>query len=262
MSRPPRVAPLLLALALGCAPERHREPRVALLCPSGTAGLLAPLTEAWTESTGMKVQLAEDSPERITRQVNGGAPGDLYLSAEPRWLAELIADEHVYPTEVWPLFDDRLVIATRAQPERPVRHPLDLARPHPLRVALPSRGWAAAAGRGALTEVGLWSALGGHLSPAADGHGALAAVISGKAEAAIVRRSEAVGANTALTITDWPHGAATTARVELGVLRTAPHRAEALDLARHLTESPEVQAALQGLGLGLRAPTPPGFSPG
>lgn len=255
-------AGLMLLVAAACAPERHREPRVALLCPSGMAGLLAPLTEAWTERSGMKVQLAEDSPERITRQVNGGAPGDLYISAEPRWLTDLITDGHVNPSETWPLFDDPLVIVTRAQPERPVRHPIDLARPNPLRVALPEGGWTGRVGRAALSEAGLWSGVREHLSQPADGPSAIAALVSGRTEAAILRRSEAVGATTTLTITDWPHSPTTRARVDLALLRTAPHRAEALELARYLTESPEAQAALQAAGLGLSAPPRPDFSPG
>ena len=251
---------LVIALAgagLGCAPERHREPRLALLCPTGMAGLLTPLTDAWSATRGMRVQLAEESPERITRQVNGGAPGDLYLSAEPRWLAELTHDEHVLAGESWPLFDDPLVIATRAQPERPVRLPMDLARPHPLHVALPSRGWAARAGRLALQQTGLWTSLREQSLPVDDGPAAIAALVSGKADAAILRRSEAVSASTALTITDWPRGECTSARVELAMLRTAPHRTEALDLAHYLTEDPAVRLGLQAAGLNLLgAPLP------
>ena len=246
-----------LLTASACAPQPAAGDRLSVLCPSGYGALLGPIVNAWGAGVGLEVQLAEDSPERIARQVNGGARADLFISAEPGWLAELQRDDHLGDSPPVELFVDPLVIVTRTQPERPVHAPRDPATPRPLRTAIPPRGWEGAATRRAMEEAGVWAPLAAQGLAVEDGDAAIELLLAAGAEAAVVRRTAALSADTAVTATRWPAGAEVEARVQAAVLRTARRPSEAEALAAHLSGAPGPRRALDTLGLHQAAPTPP-----
>jgi molybdate transport system substrate-binding protein len=253
----PRLSLILLIFGPGCAPQPAIGDHLAVLCPRGFGALLGPVIDAWGREAGLDVHLAEDSPERIARQVNGGAQADLFISAEPSWVEELQRDDHLSGDAPLELFVDPLVIVTRAQPERPVHAPRDLIAPKPLRTAVPERGWEGAAVRRAMEAAGVWAPLEAHSIRVEDGGAAVELLLASGAEAAVVRRTAALSADTAVTATRWPAQAGAEVRVQAAVLRTARRPEAATALAAHLAEAPGARRALDALGLHHAAPEPP-----
>lgn len=256
-ARGPALGFILLFFGPSCAPQPALGDHLAVLGPRGFGALLGPVIDAWGREAGLDVHFAEDSPERIARQINGGAQADLFISAEPAWIEELRGDDHLSADAPLELFVDPLVIVTRAQPERPVHAPRDLMWPKPLRTAVPERGWEGAAARAAMEAAGVWAPLEGHRIRVEDGGAAIELLLASGAEAAVVRRTAALSADTAVTATRWPAQADAQTQVQAAVLRTARRPEAAAALATHLAEAPGARRALDALGLHHAAPAPP-----
>ncbi len=90
-----------------------------------------------------------------------------------------------------------------------------------------------------------------------DGAAAVELLLASGAEAAVVRRTAALSADTAVTATRWPAQVGAEAQVQAAVLRTARRPEDAAALAAFLSEAPEARRALDALGLHHAAPPPP-----
>ena len=247
-------AAVAVALTAGCAPQPTAHDRLTVLCPTGVGDLLAPAIQSWGTRNGIAVHIVEDEAERIARQVNGGAQADLFVSAEPVWLAQLDRDDHLAPGPKPTLFIDPLVIATRTQPARPVHSPADLVHPSPLRVAVAQQGWEGNAAQRALAEVKAPDGRGPQLILVDHGEAAMRRVLAGDADAALVRQTAALSGEAEVSATKWSSNPSEAIEVQAAVLRGGRHAEAAAALCSHLADAPEARARLGSLGLHLPPP--------
>lgn len=163
------------------------------------------LLAAASTSRAMEAALAESGLSAITsygasgilaRQIEHGAPADLFVSANPKWMDYLQDLGLVAPESVSVLMSNRLVlIGPKGAPalsadEVPARLKGEL-----FVMADPATAPVGAYGQAALESLGLWDAASAALVPMRNTLGTVAAVTSGEAALGLVYASDAMGQN-------------------------------------------------------------------
>ncbi len=157
------------------------------------------------------VSLSFASSSSLARQIEAGAPADLYFSASSRWMDYLEAKNLIEPKTRIDLLRNRLVlIAPRKEGFAVSLHPdFDFASAFSGRLALadPDHVPAGIYARQALTALGWWHPLVNRLAPAPHVRAALVYVERGESAAGIVYASDVKGARIDLiaTIPDSLH---------------------------------------------------------
>lgn len=151
----------------------------------------------WTRRSGQKVVLSFAASSALARQIDQGAPADVFISADMEWMDDLQARQRIDPRSRFDLVSNRLVlIAPAASPLRTV----DLAEPGRVLQAL-GRGRLAVAETGSvpagryarqsLTALGLWDALSSRLAQGDNVRAAMAFVARGEAPLGVVYATDA-----------------------------------------------------------------------
>lgn len=150
------------------------------------ASLRPPLTrvaEAYTRQTGIEVKLNFGSSGALARQIEAGAQADVFLSADPAWLAGVGG----------PTFDfaaNRLVVVTHRGVSPAERDNLLRTAPHVV-VGDPAHVPVGHYARQSLMAAGIWSQLQSRVVLAQDAAAAARMVRSGQADVGIVYATQA-----------------------------------------------------------------------
>lgn len=213
--RPGRRRLLWAAAALGAAllvglpetrpaPAQGREP--VLFAAASLRNALDEIAAAYRAETGRAVRVSYAASSALARQIEAGAPADLFLSADRDWMDYLERRGLIRAGTRADLLTNRLVLI--APKDSPVR--AAIAPGFPL-AALLGEGRLAMAdtsavpagkyGRAALQALGVWDAVEGRIGQADNVRAALALVSRGEAPLGIVYRTDAV-ADPKVTILD------------------------------------------------------------
>ncbi len=83
-----------LFLLLACAACADPAPDTVTVCAAASLREVATdIGDAWARASGTRVAYRFESSDTLARQIREGAPCDLFLSADPRWAAEVGAIE-------------------------------------------------------------------------------------------------------------------------------------------------------------------------
>jgi len=165
-----------------------------------TVSAAASLTDATQEiatsfekSTGAKVALNFGASNQLARQIEEGAPVDLFLSADEASVDRLEKKGLVAAGTRRSILSNTLVIVVDKNSPLTVDSPRDLAseRVRSLALAEPGSVPAGIYARQYLQALGLWESVRAKVIPTENVRAALAAVESGNADAAIVYRTDA-----------------------------------------------------------------------
>jgi molybdate transport system substrate-binding protein len=140
----------------------------------------------------------------LAKQLAAGAPGDLFIAANPEWMKYLVAQGVVPAAAVQPLAHNRLVVVGRSPSK--AKTLADLPRLERIALASPSGAPAGRYAQQALTAVGLYRQLlaDGKLVMAKDVRQALLYADRGEVDAAIVYATDALLADRAQTLFEVP----------------------------------------------------------
>lgn len=160
------------------------------------ASLKNALDEAAASFTQGKVAVSYGASSTLARQVENGAPADLFISADREWMDYLDKKGLLAPGTRRDLLGNRLVlIAPAARPAK-----LDPAPGFPIARALaggrlaladPAGVPAGKYAKAALEKLGVWDDVAGRLAPAENVRAALAFVARGEAPLGIVYATDA-----------------------------------------------------------------------
>jgi molybdate transport system substrate-binding protein len=223
--------------------------------PSRNAGVLvfaaASLQTALDElvgpaerATGLRMRVSYAASSALARQIENGAPADLFISADLDWMNYLDGRHLIRSATRGNLLGNALVLV--AAKSHPV--PLRIANGFPIARALgdgrlamadPAAVPAGKYARAALTSLGVWDAVAGRVAGAENVRAALQLVARGEAPLGIVYRTDAVAEPNVVVVDTFPPSshpeivypiALTTAASPgasklLDFLRTAPARA-------------------------------------
>lgn len=206
--RPALIARLLLA-ALLLLPLLAGAAEVRIFAAASLKESLDAVSRKFEQATGHKVIAVYAASSALARQIENGAPADLFFSADIDWLDYLSARQLTVAASRWDLLGNTLVLIAPAA--RPIN--LTLARGAPLAAALGDSRLAIAnpdvvpAGkyaRAALTRLELWSQVEGKLARAENVRVALQFVARGESALGVVYRTDALAEKQVRVVATFP----------------------------------------------------------
>ncbi|QEH34242.1 Molybdate-binding periplasmic protein precursor [Aquisphaera giovannonii] len=265
--RPLRPGPpiyLLLGAALaGCsAPATDAGARDAtplrIAAASDLQRALPRLVERYQAESGASASMTLDASGRLAEQIKAGAPYDVFLSANEKFVRDLEEQSFVEPGTGRPYARGSLVLCVHPSAAAAVKGLRDLARPEVRWIAIANPEFApyGLAARQALEAIGLWGALGPKIVRAESVRQAFVYAQRGEADVALVSRS-LIGADPGVSVIEVDPALYSPMVQFLGIVAGSKHRDEAEAFAR-LVLGPEGQAILRESGLAPPGPaTPP-----
>ncbi len=199
-----RIGILLPALSLvlnvaGCtaatenSPEEHRG--IHVYAAASTTDVITAIAEQFTAETGIKVVCNFASSSTLARQIQNGAPADVFLSANVLWMNELQDIGAIYAATRYDLLGNTLVIIAPADRSftLDIRQGENLAEVVKGRVALgdPEHVPAGRYAKQALQKFGWWEQLQPRIVAAMDARAAVGFVARGAVDAGIVYATDA-----------------------------------------------------------------------
>ena len=181
---------LLLALALAL-PVQAAEVRV--FAAASLTDALQEVARVHVSMTADKVLFNFGASSILARQIEAGAPADLFLSADEEKMDRLARRGRIDARTRVSVLSNALVVVVPARGGTNITDPRQLAQPMIRSVALaePSSVPAGIYARQWLERLGLWNALAPKVVSTENVRGALAAVVAGNVDAAVVYRTDA-----------------------------------------------------------------------
>jgi molybdate transport system substrate-binding protein len=85
---------LLAVLFVSCRKQEHQA--VTVFAAASLQEVVQEITEEWSQRTGHAVRLQFDASSTLARQIQEGAPADLFFSADPQWADRVHALERLH----------------------------------------------------------------------------------------------------------------------------------------------------------------------
>jgi len=214
-----------LPLLLAASTPALAQPPLVLAAASLQESLNA-AADAWAAKRHPRPVLSFASSSTLARQVEGGAPADLFISADESWMDALVAKRLIRPGTRASFLMNRLVLIT------PVNRPqsLSIGKGFPLARALGDKRLAMADpnavpagryGRAALVSLGVWNAVAPKVVHAENVRAALALVARGEAAAGIVYATDARATRGVRVVGVFPSSTHPPITYPVAVLQTA-----------------------------------------
>ena len=179
------------------APTALRAEQIVVFAAASLRTSLDAAAAKWHQDTGNKVVLSYAASSALARQIEAGAPADVFISASSDWLYYLDAGGFIIPGSARPLFGSRIVLiapGAGAEDSRTLGSAYDLAAKlgsGPLAMALIDSVPAGIYGKQALQSLGLWDSVAGRIAQTENVRVALAFVAAGEAPLGIVYATDA-----------------------------------------------------------------------
>lgn len=240
----PLVFVLVFVLVLvGCAPPAPPPADLSVAAASS----LTDVVPAIAAAQHVRVEGHFDASSALARQIEAGAPVDVFLSADEAWADHVVAAGFAGASDRVPFATNHLVVVVPSSTTTAPASLSDLAPMEHVAVAA-AEVPAGRIARAALTHEGLLATMTPRLVEAPNVRGALAWVTRGEAQAAIVYATDARVEPAVRVAFEIPAEAAP-AVVDVAIALHGDHRDAALAFVRAL-RSPESQAVLLAAGFG------------
>lgn len=221
-------------------PLRAAAEEVTVFAAASLTGALDRVAEAWTAETGHRAVLSYGGSSALARQIQQGAPADIFISASGEWMDAVAASADVQAGTRRDILGNRLVLIAHGDAAPVSIEALDLAGMlggGRLAMALVDAVPAGVYGKQALVSLGLWDSVAPRVAQADNVRGALAFVAQGEAPLGIVYATDAMAEDGVSVIGTFPEGshAPITYPAAITAQATSPVAAEFLD---YLTSEP------------------------
>ncbi len=231
---------LLLALALPA-----RAATVTVFAAASLTDALKTIGQTYEKKTGDKIVYSFLGSNVLARQIEEGAPADIFFSADEAQMENLAKAGLIDPASRKDVVRNQLVIV--APSDSPLHDfvPTDLAKPDIQRIALadPQAVPAGVYAKAYLTKLGLWSKLERKIVPTANVRAALAAVESANAETGIIYKTDVAMSKSAKILYAVPLAAAPRITYPAAMIKASGSAAAKKFLA--YLESAETQAVFR-----------------
>ena len=213
--------PLLLAsLHLGAA-----EAEVAIFAAASTTDAVTAVATAYEAEHHVRIVTCFASSATLAKQIEQGAPADLFLSADTTWMDHLAKKNAIVPASRTDLLGNELVLIAPAAKPLAVRAEkgFDLAGTFTGRLAIgdPASVPAGIYAKESFTALGWWEALRSRLSPTADVRAALKLVELGEVDLGVVYATDAKANPRVTVVAVLPGGTHTPIRYPVALTVTA-----------------------------------------
>lgn len=200
---------LALTLCAGTALPAAAE-EVVVLAAASMKTALDRIAADFTAATGHKVMISYAGSNVLAKQIIEGAPADIFVSANVRWMDEVGKQGLIAQGMRADLLGNRLVlIGHRDAPDVQIGPELELAgllEGGKLAMALVDAVPAGQYGKAALIALGLWDGVAAQVAQADNVRAALALVATGEAPMGIVYATDAAADSHVRIIGTFPEG--------------------------------------------------------
>jgi molybdate transport system substrate-binding protein len=184
---------LLLIFALTSTIESRAAERVTIFAAASTTAAIQEIAKTYKEETGVTITPVFAASGALARQIDNGAPADIFLSADTEWTEWLAKRNRIDRRRIQPLLSNCLVLIEPAGESRPL--PFDAALVERLgngrlAIADPALAPLGAHARAALRAQGLWHRVRKQIVLQPNARATLALVARGEAAAGIVYQSD------------------------------------------------------------------------
>jgi molybdate transport system substrate-binding protein len=242
-------APLLVAASLGMLFGTADIPARAPLRVFGAASLKDALDDAnvrYQRVTGRQVIASYGGSDAMAKQIENGAPADIFISADIDWMDYLAGQSRIKPETRINFVGNKLVLIASADsaptlaigPNFPLAQALGNGR---LAIADTAAVPAGKYGKAALQALGVWASVEGRLALAPDVRAALQIVCRREAPLGIVYQTDAVADQDADIVGTFPASSHPPIIYPLAVTAASTNPTAKSYVA--FLQSPEVKAA-------------------
>jgi len=189
---------------------------------------LEAVADEWASQGHARPVLSFAGSSALARQVEQGAPGDLFLSADEEWMDELEARGLLRPGTRATLLGNTLVLVAPALSKvavsfaDPAGFSAALGK-GPLAMADPDAVPAGKYGKAALEKLGLWASVRSKVASAENVRAALALVESGEAPLGVVYATDAKASAKVRVVATFPEGSHPPILYPVAVLKGSTH---------------------------------------
>ena len=238
------------------APAAAEAEQITVFAAASMANALAEIETAFEAATGHDLVVSLAGSSALARQIQQGAPADVFISASADWMDRVEADGLIEAGSRFDLLGNAIVLVAFGAEAEPVEisPDLDLAGllgDGRLAMALVDAVPAGVYGKAALESLGLWDDVEGLVAQADNVRAALAFVATGEAPYGIVYATDAAAEDKVTIVGAFPPGTHPPIVYPAADLagRDIPAEAEFLDYLR----GPEARAAFERQGFTVLA---------
>ena len=210
----------LCALSLLVSPQ-VRAATVTVFAAASLTDALKEIGSGYTKETGEQVVFNFGASSTLARQIEEGAPADIFFSADEAKMEELEKRELIAKGTRKDRLSNSLVIVVARDGGAKVNSPQDLASPNIQKIALgdPKAVPIGIYARQYLEKLNLWTAIQPKVVPTENARAALAAVEAGNADASIVYKTDAVISKKVKVAFEVPRGEGPKIRYPVAILK-------------------------------------------
>ena len=224
---------LLRAPAPACADD------ILVSAAASLTDALKEIGRAYQSKTKNRVTFAFASSSTLARQIEAGAPVDVFFSADLQTMDALEKNGRLEPGTRKQLLSNQLVIIVPADLPTIINSPQDLLDPRVRRIALaePSSVPAGVYSRRYLESLGLWGKIKPKIIPVLDVRATLASVEAGNVEAGIVYKTDATNSEKVKTVFEVPVGKGPKIIYSVAILKESKSKAAAKEFLNAMVSS-------------------------
>lgn len=197
---------MALAVLSACSPHpRAPTAPLTVFAAASLTDALSELATTYQQRSGRPVRLSFAASGAVARQVEAGAPADVVVLADGKWMDRLSTAGRIQPTSRIDLLGNRLVVI--AAPDARIEgEPLDWVKRNGAKLVIgdPDSVPAGSYAREWLQGRGLWGEMQPALVTAADVRAVRGFVARGEAQLGVVYRSDATGFDEVKVVQEPP----------------------------------------------------------
>lgn len=199
----------LFGLALACSAIPARAKDVVVFAAASLKNALDDINAAWTRETGKKAVISYAASNALAKQIEAGAPADIFFSADLDWMDYAVSKGLIRLGTRADLLGNRLVLIAPkdAAVQVSLQPGLDLASVlHDGRLAMGHVDAVPAGkyGKAALENLGAWEGVKSRVAQTENVRAALLLVSRGEAPLGIVYRTDAVAEPSVKAVATFP----------------------------------------------------------
>lgn len=170
---------------------------ITVFAAASTTDVMQEAARLFEAETGVRVSLSTAGSSNLARQIEAGAPADVFMSADQAWMDAVAATGAILPDTRRDVFANELVVVAATDSTLGIRlhDPTSFEAVERVAIGDPSHVPAGRYARQALTSLGLWSTLEARTLPAQDVRAALRLVEIGEADIGIVYATDAIASS-------------------------------------------------------------------
>ncbi len=232
------------------------ESKVTVFAAASLTNALQDIASQYKAEKKVEVVSSFASSSTLARQIEAGAPADLFISADQKWMDYAVGKEAIKTDTRYTLLGNNLVVVApknSAQADFTISNKTDwagLLKGGRLAVGDPDHVPAGIYAKEALQKLGAWDSLSSKLAPAEDVRGALALLERGESPLGIVYGSDAVASKGVKVVATFPEDSHKKVEYPMAVVKG--HENATVDGFYQYLKGPEAAAIFQKYGFSTK----------